>query len=180
MHNEMKAQFVEEALAKERELVAKERELVAKEREHCSMLLENKIRLETDLLYLQGKLKARCIIETAEEKLSIKGAKGVRKDKWNAFLCQPSNKSLNQSLLKCLKGPHESDLGHAIQCMYKTLSQEIHAPTIKIGSGMYEIPLVPNLSESELCIIEKIVTEVLGWKDIRFVRVIGGEEGEEI
>ena len=73
MPNEMKAQFVEEALAKERELTAKERELwakqelstkelIAKERELYAMLLESKTRLETDMLYLQGKLKARYII----------------------------------------------------------------------------------------------------------------------
>jgi hypothetical protein len=78
-----------------------------------------------------------------------------------------------------LKRSDELDVGHVIQSIYKTLSEEIHAATIKLGSGMYEVPLVPNLSESELRVVEKIVTQGLGWKGVKFVHYFGNEQDDE-
>lgn len=86
-------------------------------------------------------------------------------------------RNINPTLLACFKKGDEPDLGRALKGIYKTLSQEIHAPTIKVGSGMYEVPLLPNLSESETCILEKLVTEGLGWNKVKFVRFIDEDEG---
>ncbi|KAI3654467.1 hypothetical protein MP228_001186 [Amoeboaphelidium protococcarum] len=172
------------AAINEKDLIAakKEKDLSMMEKENAlqvaqtqlQLLEKEKASLEAENLFIKGQLHSRSLIEKVEAKLGFnrKAYKSKnRHEKWNDFLAQESNTSLRNALLACFSSKESTyvDIGQEVAHMYALLSQAIHQPALQPMPGEFAIPVPQTMAPTERCLLEKFVSDILGYENVKIV-----------